>query len=77
IGAKKVESKSSDPFADVASSSFGGYNNNHSNNNNSSRPANSSAPQQEQKKKSANFNFDMAELLKAAEEEAANNPEEN
>jgi hypothetical protein len=32
--------------------------------------------QDKQSKKAANFNFDMSELLKAAEEEAANTPEE-
>ena len=75
----------SDPFADLTSnqqfnSGNSGYNNgkpayNNNNNtsNNVSKPAAPQPQPQQQKpaKKTANFNFDMAELLKAAEEEAA------
>ena len=62
-----------DSFSGLGSNSF------NRSNNNVSKPA--QAPQQEQPKpqpqpaKKNNFSFDMAELLKAAEEEAAKNPE--
>ena len=50
--------------------------NNNNNNNINNKPVQAPAQNQQQNKpaqgnKSANFNFDMAELLKAAEEEAA------
>ena len=62
-----------------ASKSSGGYDSNKFGNNNNSKPAPApaqAAAQNQQNKpqqnnKSASFNFDMAELLKAAEEEAA------
>lgn len=73
---EKKETKPSDPFANVMG---GSYNHGSSNSfNNSSKPA--SAPSNEAAKPSApvppkkpasNFNFDMSDLLKAAEEEAA------
>ena len=56
-------------------------NNNFNNNNKPAQPNNQPAAQNQQNKpaqggnKSANFNFDMAELLKAAEEEAAKDGE--
>ena len=75
--------KSSDPFAEISnSSSFNTRNNNINNNSNNSSfnkpasaPANNQAANQQSHeqnaKKNTNFNFDMAALLKAAEEEAA------
>ena len=79
--AKVNEGKNDDSFSNV-----GGLNKNNNNNNfnNNSKPAQSNAnqvnPQNQNKpaqngNKSANFNFDMAELLKAAEEEAAKDGE--
>ncbi len=79
IGAKKPDNNG-DPFAALGS---GGYNKGNTPANNSNpgagsyakpaqNPAPAQAPAQENKpKKSAGFNFDMSELLKAAEAEAA------
>lgn len=64
----------SDPFSRVAGGSYNSrnssnnYNNNNFNNNKSSAP---DAQKQAPKKPVSNFNFDMSDLLKAAEEEAA------
>ena len=76
----KEESKpaeSGDPFSRVAGGTYNGrntsnnYNNNNNfNNNKSSAPAHD-AQKQAPKKPVSNFNFDMSDLLKAAEEEAA------
>ena len=67
-----VNKEKSEP-KNLNNNSFNNNNNNNYNNNN--KPA--SAPEQKApQKKSSSFNFDMAELLKAAEEEAAKNPEE-
>lgn len=71
IGAKQPNGEKKDPFSSVTSSSFG-----NNSLNSSAKPAVPAQDQNKQQKKSANFNFDMAELLKAAEEEAAKNPEE-
>lgn len=49
---------------------------NHNTNAQQNKNDNNNNKQQQQSKKAASFNFDMAELLKAAEEEAAKNPEE-
>ncbi len=73
--------KQADPFASVGNSTFGngGYNN-AANSFNKNDSMSSVPPQPKQPapaKKSANFNFDMAELLKAAEEEAAKESENN
>lgn len=62
-----------DALADTAAKQMNEINS--GSNNNKPAAAPQSAPQQPAAKKSANFNFDMAELLKAAEEEAAKNPE--
>lgn len=81
----KDDFKGSDPFASIGEKTFNNnnsnnksnFNNNNINNNNNNNK--SSAPAEQKpvtQKKSSNFNFDMAELLKAAEEEAAKNPEE-
>ena len=73
--------KHADPFASVGNSTFGngGYNNaaNSFNKNDSMSSVSSQPKQPASTKKSANFNFDMAELLKAAEEEAAKESENN
>lgn len=64
----------SDPFSRVAGGSYNSrnssnnYNNNNFNNNKLSAP---DAQKQAPKKPVSNFNFDMSDLLKAAEEEAA------
>lgn len=64
----------SDPFSRVAGGSYNSrnssnnYNNNNFNNNKTSAP---DAQKQAPKKPVSNFNFDMSDLLKAAEEEAA------
>ncbi|MDO4425856.1 MAG: hypothetical protein Q4D17_08855 [Planctomycetia bacterium] len=70
----KVEEKasSSDPFSNVTGGSY----NNRSASNGFNKPASSPAPVHESpkpapKKPVSNFNFDMSDLLKAAEEEAA------
>jgi hypothetical protein len=79
--APKNLGNSSDPFAGIGSSqSYNSVNNNNSNANKpASVPSQSAAPQQPKQpaKKSTNFNFDMAELLKAAEEEAAKEESES
>lgn len=74
-----------DPFAKAVSTQYAngnsGYNNgNYNNNTNTYNKPAAPVHQQNQQpkqpvKKSANFNFDMAELLKAAEEEAAKETE--
>lgn len=69
----KSENNGVDPFASVAG---GSYNSRGSSNSFSSKPASNSAPVHEApksapKKPVSNFNFDMSDLLKAAEEEAA------
>ena len=72
--AKINEAKSDD-------AGFNKNNNNFNNNNKPAQPNNQPAAQNQQNKpaqggnKSANFNFDMAELLKAAEDEAAKDGE--
>ena len=80
----KTGDKKSDPFANVGGfnkdNNKNNNNNNFNNNNNNNKPAQAPAQNQQQNKpaqgnKSASFNFDMAELLKAAEEEAAKDPE--
>jgi hypothetical protein len=86
--AEKEAPKSSDPFANISSpQSFNAANRNNNNNNNSnnannnnSKPAQNNnaqaaADQAKQQNAKKNFNFDMAELLKAAEEEAAKDTE--
>ena len=86
-----AEIKTPDPFAGVGNFNKNNNNNNNNNNNfnnnnnnNNNKPAQNNnvqnAAQNQQNKppqgnKSANFNFDMAELLKAAEEEAAKESE--
>jgi hypothetical protein len=76
---KENDAKPNAPFANMGDKSFNkpnnnGFNNNSFNsNNNNNKPADPKAAQQ---KKLSNINMDMAELLKAAEEEAAKNPEE-
>ncbi len=80
---KPVENN--DPFSRVAGgsynsrgnvNSFNNNNNNNNNSNNNNKPASNPAPshdmsRQAPKKPVSNFNFDMSDLLKAAEEEAA------
>lgn len=68
-----------DPFASIGSagsyaSKNHGYNNAGSSHN--SKPAPAPQPKQSPSPKKNNFSFDMEALLKAAEEEAAKNPEE-
>ncbi len=76
-----------DPFASIGSAgSYASKNPVYNNNNNNSKPAAApahssapapaSAPKQNAAPKKNNFGFDMEALLKAAEEEAAKNPEE-
>ena len=71
--------KQADPFASVGNSTFGngGYAANSFIKNDSMSSVSSQPKQPASAKKSANFNFDMAELLKAAEEEAAKESENN
>lgn len=83
IGELKSEKKPEINNINNSGNSFNNNNNNNfnksNNNENKDNSNNKSAAAPEQKvppKKSSNFNFDMAELLKAAEEEAAKNPEE-
>lgn len=64
----------SDPFSRVAGGSYNSRNssNNYNNNNfNNNKPSAPDAQKQAPKKPVSNFNFDMSDLLKAAEEEAA------
>lgn len=82
-GSKKPASQQA--FANTASNysnGNGGYNSGNMNRNQTQqaapKPAAQNAPQSNQdrvSKSSANFNFDMAELLKAAEEEVSHSPE--
>lgn len=73
----KDDSKSvdnSDPFSRVAGGSYNSRNssNNYNNNNfNNNKTSAADAQKQAPKKPVSNFNFDMSDLLKAAEEEAA------
>ena len=70
----KIEEKESvaDPFSQVTG---GSYNNRNNTNNFNNKPSNSApvfeSPKSAPKKPVSNFNFDMSDLLKAAEEEAA------
>ena len=78
--AKKPAVDNPDPFASIGSA--GSYSSkNHGYNNGStgssySKPAPAPQPKQTPPPKKNNFSFDMEALLKAAEEEAAKNPEE-
>lgn len=77
---QKMASKSSDPFAEIGSAESyqkknSGYNNTVNSHNKNSAPSQPEQSKQPQPAKKNNFSFDMAELLKAAEEEAAKNPE--
>lgn len=76
IGAKQPAGEKKDSFGSSSSNSFGGFNNSSNQASKPSAPQQDANKQPQQQKKSANFNFDMAELLKAAEEEASKNPEE-
>lgn len=70
---EKKDQKPSDPFANMPG---GSYNNGNANsfNNTASKPV-QEAPKPAAKKSVSNFNFDMSDLLKAAEEEAAKESE--
>ena len=77
---QKMASKSADPFAEIGSAESyqkknSGYNNTVNSHNKNNAPSQPEQPKQPQPAKKNNFSFDMAELLKAAEEEAAKNPE--
>lgn len=77
---KKSVVDDSDPFASIGSSGSyasrnSGYNNG-SASSSYSKPAPAPQPKQTPPPKKNNFSFDMEALLKAAEEEAAKNPEE-
>lgn len=64
----------SDPFSRVAGGSYNSRNSSNNYNNNSfnnNKPSAPDAQKQAPKKPVSNFNFDMSDLLKAAEEEAA------
>ncbi len=72
IDKAEVKSNNSDPFSSVTGGSY----NNRNASNGFNKPASSSAPSFDApkpapKKPVSNFNFDMSDLLKAAEEEAA------
>ncbi len=77
---QKTAQKSNDPFAEISKSGSyqqknSGYNNNVNSHNKNNAPSQPEQHKQPQPAKKNNFSFDMAELLKAAEEEAAKNPE--
>lgn len=77
---QKMASKSADPFAEIGSAESyqkknPGYNSTVNSHNKNNAPSQPEQPKQPQPAKKNNFSFDMAELLKAAEEEAAKNPE--
>lgn len=70
---EKKEQKPSDPFANMPG---GSYNNVNANSFNNTAPRSvQEAPKPAAKKAVSNFNFDMSDLLKAAEEEAAKETE--
>lgn len=71
---EKKEQKPSDPFANMPGGSYNNVNANSFNNNTAPKPV-QEAPKPAAKKAVSNFNFDMSELLKAAEEEAAKESE--
>lgn len=80
ISSQKMASKSADPFAEIGSAESyqkknSGYNNTANSHNKNTATSQPEQPKQPQPAKKNNFSFDMAELLKAAEEEAAKNPE--
>lgn len=80
VPSQKVASKSNDPFAEIGSAGSyqqknSGYNNTVNSHNKNTAPSQPEQPKQPQPVKKNNFSFDMADLLKAAEEEAAKNPE--
>lgn len=71
---EKKDQKPSDPFANMPGGSYNNGNANSFNNNTAPKPA-QEAPKPAAKKAVSNFNFDMSDLLKAAEEEAAKESE--
>lgn len=71
---EKKDQKPSDPFANMPGGSYNSGNANTFNNNAAPKPA-QEASKPAAKKAVSNFNFDMSDLLKAAEEEAAKESE--